>query len=107
MIASAAAAAPVALVESLTGNTSTLEHMDYLRLGQVIRLSPQDTLVLTFVRSCMRETIRGGIVTIGTDRSDVESGEVVRDKGECGARQIVLTNGQTAIGGRTFRGPPH
>jgi hypothetical protein len=107
-IASAAAAGPieVALVESFTGNTSTLEYMDYLRPGQVIRLSPQDTLVLTYVRSCVRETIRGGIVTIGTDRSDVESGEVVRDKGECGARQIVLTGGQTAIGGRTFRGPP-
>jgi len=109
MIASAATADPieVALVESLTGNTSTIEHMDYLRPGQVIRLSPRDTLVLTYVGPCVRETIRGGTVTIGTDKSDVQSGEVVRSKGECGAGQIVLTSGQTAIGGRTFRGPPH
>jgi hypothetical protein len=109
MIASTAVAAPieVALVESLSSNTSTVEHMDYLRPGQVIRLAPRDTLVLTYMSSCVRETIRGGTVTIGTDKSDVQSGEVVRSKGECGAGRVVLTNAQTPIGGRTFRGPSH
>jgi len=109
MIASTAAAAPleVALVESLTGNTSTVEYMDYLRFGQVIRLGPRDTLVLTYMTSCVRETIRGGTVTIGTDASDVQSGEVVRIRGECGGGKILLTGAQTAIVGRSFRGPSH
>jgi len=109
MIASAATAAPieVAFVESLTGNTSTVEHMEYLRPGQVIRLGPRDTLVITYVISCVRETIRGGTVTIGTDRSDVQSGEVVRSKGDCGAGRVVLTDAQAPIAGRTFRGPSH
>jgi hypothetical protein len=107
MIASTATAAPVevALVESLTGNTSTVEYMDYLRPGQIIRLGPRDTLVLTYMTSCVRETIRGGTVTIGTDASNVQSGEVVRVGGECGGGKIMLTGAQTAIGGRSFRGP--
>lgn len=109
MIASTAVAAPVevAMVESLTGNTATVEHMDYLRPGQIIRLGPRDTLVLTYMSSCVRETIRGGIVTIGTDKSDVQSGEVVRSKGECGAGRVVLTGAQAVVGGRSFRGPTH
>ena len=109
MIASTATAAPVevALVESLTGNTSTVEYMDYLRPGQIIRLGPRDTLVLTYMTSCVRETIRGGTVTIGTEASTVQSGEVVRVSGECGGGKIVLTGAQTAIGGRSFRGPAH
>jgi hypothetical protein len=109
MIATAAPAAPleVALVESLTGSTSAIEYMDYLKPGQVIRLGARDTLVLTYMTSCVRETIRGGTVTIGTDASDVQSGEVVRIKGQCGVGRIVLTGAQTAIGGRSFRGPSH
>jgi len=108
LIASPILAAPVevAVVESLTGNTATVEHMDYLRPGQIIRLGPRDTLVLTYMASCVRETIRGGTVTIGTEKSDVQSGEVVRAKGECGAGKIVLTGTQTAVGGRSFRGSP-
>ena len=107
MTASGATAADVALVESLTGNTSTVEHMHYLTPGQVIHLGPQDTLVLTYMTSCVREAIRGGTITIGIDKSDVQSGEVVRSMGDCSAGQVVLTSGQTAIGGRTFRGPLH
>lgn len=109
MFASAAAAGPieVALVESMSGNTSTVGYMDYLKPGQVIRLGARDTLVLTYMSSCVRETIRGGTVTIGTDSSDVQSGEVVRFRGECGVGKIVLTGAQTPIGGRTFRGPSH
>jgi hypothetical protein len=107
IIASTAAAAPieVALVESFNGNTSTVERLDYLRPGQVIRLGTTETLVLTYMTSCIRETIRGGTVTIGTQASDVQSGEVVRTRGECGGGKVLLTGAQTPIGGRTFRGP--
>ena len=83
MMFASAAAGPieVALVESMSGNTSTVGYMDYLKPGQVIRLGARDTLVLTYMSSCVRETIRGGTVTIGTDSSDVQSGEVVRNSG--------------------------
>jgi hypothetical protein len=109
LIASAAAAAPleVALVENLTGNSPGVEFMDYVQAGQVIRLGPRDTLVLSYVTSCVRETITGGTVTIGTDWSEVQSGQVVRARGRCGVGKMVLTGAQAPIGGRAFRGPSH
>jgi hypothetical protein len=109
VITSSAAADPVqvALIESLTGNSSKIERMDYLQPGEVIRLGGRDILVLTHLTSCVRETIRGGVVTIGTDASDVQSGEVVRTRSDCASGKILLTGAQTAIAGRSFRGSSH
>ena len=68
-LASAAVADPigVALIESLTGASPGVEFMDYVRTGQVIRLGPHQTIVLRYMSSCLRETITGGTVTVGTD----------------------------------------
>jgi hypothetical protein len=109
MIASAAAAAPldVAVVEGFNGNSSSIGFMDYVHPGQVIRLGPRETLVLSYETSCVRETITGGIVTIGSDWSEVQSGQVMRTRGQCGVGKMVLTGMQTSIGGRSFRGPNH
>src|SRR6516165_11155951 len=57
----------VAVVESISGNSSGVEFMDYLHLGQVIRLNNRETLVLSYKASCLRETITGGTVTVGLD----------------------------------------
>jgi hypothetical protein len=104
--ASGAAADPldVALVESLTDNLSGVALMDYVRAGQVIRLGPQQTIVLSYMASCVRETITGGTITIGTQRSEVKSGDVQRSDGRCDLGRIELM-GEPSIGGRTFRGP--
>jgi hypothetical protein len=103
--ASVAVANPseVAVVESISGNSSGLEFMDYLHLGRVIRLSPRDTLVLSYKASCVRKTITGGTVTVGLDRSQVQSGEVQRSIGRCSEGKSELTGAQS-IAGRTFRG---
>jgi hypothetical protein len=47
-VASPVAADPtgIAVVESLTGNLSGVEFMDYVHAGQVIRLGPHQTIVL-------------------------------------------------------------
>jgi energy-converting hydrogenase Eha subunit C len=107
IIASAAAAAPleVALVESLTSNSPGVEFMDYVQAGQIIRLGAHETIVLSYMTSCVRETITGGTVTVGTDWSEVQSGEVRRARGQCDTGTMVLTGAQSHIGGRTFRGP--
>jgi hypothetical protein len=107
IMASAAAAAPldVALVESLTSNSPGVGLMDYVQAGQIIRLGPHDTIVLSYMTSCLRETITGGTVTVGTDWSEVQSGEVRRMRGQCDTGKMVLTGAQSHIGGRTFRGP--
>ena len=97
----------VALVESTSSNSLGVRPMDYVRAGQIIRLGPHDTIVLRYMSSCLRETITGGTVTVGPDWSEVQSGEVQRLRGQCGAGKMVLTGTQSPIAGRTFRGPGH
>jgi hypothetical protein len=108
-VASPAAADPtgVALVEGLTGNPSGVEFMDYVRAGQVIRLGPHQTMVLSYMASCVRETITGGTVTVGTQRSEVQSGHVRRIEGHCYSGRMELTGEEAHVGGRVFRGPAH
>jgi hypothetical protein len=107
-VAAAADPVEVALVESIRGNSSGVEFMDYLRVGRVIHLDPHETIVLSYKASCVRETITGGTVTVGIDRSQVQSGKVKRFDGRCDAGKMVLTGAQSEIAGRTFRGGlPH
>ena len=57
--------------------------MDYVEPGQVIRLGAADGLVLGYLKSCWRETITGGTVTVGTEQSQVAGGEVARVLVQC------------------------
>jgi hypothetical protein len=94
------------LVESVSGNPSGVEFMDYLRPGQVIRLAPHETMVLSYRISCVRETITGGTVSIGIDHSLEQSGQVRRIDTRCETGKMVLTGGHREIAGRIFRGGP-
>jgi hypothetical protein len=103
---SVAAAAPVqvALVENVTGNPAGVEFMDYLETGKIIELGPRDTIVLSYMSSCVRETITGGTVTIGTDQSEAQGAKVARIKVPCDAGKMVLASKQAAeFSGRIFR----
>jgi hypothetical protein len=57
----------------------------------VIRLAPRDTLVLSYLKSCAHETITGGTVTVGAERSEVEGGRIARAKVPCDGGRIRLT----------------
>jgi hypothetical protein len=106
---SVAAAAPVqvALVENVTGNPAGVEFMDYLETGKIIALGSRDTIVLSYMGSCVRETITGGTVTVGTDQSEVQAGKVARTKVPCDPGKMLLPAGQAAqFGGRIFRSAP-
>ena len=105
VLASAAAANPVevALLERVSSNSVSGDLMEYVRAGQIIRLGPRETIVLSYMSSCLRETITGGTVTVGKDWSAVQSGEVQRLRDECGGK-MILTGAQSPIAGRTFRG---
>jgi hypothetical protein len=109
-VAGAAAAAPaqqVALVEDISGNSTGAEFMDYLETGRVIRLGPHDSIVLSYMSSCMRETITGGTVTVGTDQSEVQSGKVERIKVACDAGKMLLSGEQTRpAAGSVLRSAP-
>jgi hypothetical protein len=109
VVGSLAAAAPVqvALVENITGNPAGVEFMDYLEAGKIIALGPRDTIVLSYMSSCVRETITGGTVTIGTDQSEAQGAKVVRTKVPCDAGKMVLATAQSSqFGGRIFRSAP-
>jgi len=74
---------PTALVEDVKSAGAGIEFMDYVGRGQIIKLAPGDTLVLSYLRSCEHETITGGTVVVGMERSEVSDGKVVRAKVPC------------------------
>jgi hypothetical protein len=96
---------PVALVEDVRGTSAGLEFMDYVASGKVIRLRPNDVLVLSYLNSCWSERIIGGTITVGRDQSEVQGGKVTRTKVPCNAAQLDLNSKQsTQSAGAVFRG---
>lgn len=87
---SAPVQAPAALVEEVHGTVPGIEFMDYVAVGREIRLGPKDSIVLGYLRSCWRETITGGTVTVGDEQSKVQSGKVERSKVECDSKRKPL-----------------
>ena len=65
----------VALVES--SNSASVALMDYVQAGQVIRLGPHETIVLSYMARAARNDHRRQC-DFGTDRSDVQFGSVER-----------------------------
>ena len=96
---------PAALVEEVRGTPAGVAFMDYVAAGKVIRLRPQESIVLGYLGSCWHETIKGGMVTVGAEQSEVQGGEVVRRKVMCNGGRIALTPGQAnQSAGTTVRG---
>jgi len=103
----AAAQGPVAVVEEVTGHSAGVGFMDYVDAGKVIRLAPQDSIVLGYMKSCVREKISGGTITVGVDKSDVQSGQVERSTVACDAGKMLLTVQQAdQAAGLVLRGRP-
>jgi hypothetical protein len=87
---------PTALVEDVKSATADIEFMDYVGNGQVITLAPRDVLVLSYLKSCEHETITGGTVTVGAERSDVRDGQIARAKVPCDGGKIRLSSQQAS-----------
>lgn len=95
---------PTALVENVKSASADVEFMDYVGIGQVIKLEPSDVLVLSYLKSCEHETITGGTVRVGSDKSVVEGGKVVRTKVPCNGGSMKLSPQQAnASGASSFR----
>jgi hypothetical protein len=87
---------PTALVEDVQGATASVEFMDYVGNGQVIKLEPGAILVLSYLKSCEHETITGGTVIVGAERSDVQDGQIVRAKVPCDGGKMRLSSQQAS-----------
>ncbi|MDY0873220.1 hypothetical protein [Dongia rigui] len=86
-----AASKPVAIVEDSPLTMGRGQAFDLLNESEVLTLAPQQTLVLGYLKSCTRETITGGTVTIGAKESTVEGGKVTREKTVCTQTKLALT----------------
>ena len=101
-----ALAAPAAIVEDLTGSVAGVDVLDYVDAGRLIELK-QGSIVLGYLKSCVRETIRGGTVKIGSERSEVAGGTVERKTSPCDGGKLQLTAEQAGkSGAMVFRRPP-
>jgi len=91
LVLTASAQSPAAVVEELAGNVPGVQFMDYVDPGQIIRLGAHDRIVLGYLKSCWRETITGGTVTVGAEQSEVAGGEVARAKVACEGGKMMLS----------------
>jgi hypothetical protein len=92
---------PIAIVEDVRSATADVEFMDYVGAGQIIKLGPKDVLVLSYLRSCAHETITGGTVRVGLEKSEVADGQVVRAKVPCDGGKITLASAQASTSAAT------
>jgi hypothetical protein len=86
------AAPAAALVEDVSGASAGVEFMDYVEPGKVIHLGPHDSIVLSYLYSCVRERIEGGVVTVGREQSDVRSGRVERTSTACDTGRMLIAS---------------
>lgn len=106
-LGAAAAEGPVAVVEDVKGRVAGVEFMDYVAAGKVIKLGAKDSIVLGYLSSCWRETITGGVVVVGEERSTVHAGTIERSKVDCDTGQMQLSERQAKqSAGTVFRGVP-
>lgn len=98
-VPAAAANEPVAMVEDVKSKSAGVQFMEYLTQGKVIALAPKDVLVVDYFHSCVRETITGGTVTVGAERSDVIGGDVSSETVQCDGGQLRLTAQQASQSG--------
>lgn len=107
LVAPAIAQQPAAIVEDVEAPSAGVAFMDYLVPGRVIELGTNGTLKLGYLRSCFSETITGGQVVVGRERSRVAGGNLERRRVECDGGSLRLSDeqaGKSAV--LVLRRPP-
>jgi len=103
LTAPALAEPPVALVEELQGKVTGAEFMDYVTPGQVIKIGAGGSIVLSYLKSCRRETISGiGTVIVGSDASKVHLSDVKDETIACDADHAHATVRETSEAAATI-----
>lgn len=90
-IAAKAASHPVAIVEESARTEGKGQPFDLLSESDTVTLAADETIILGYLKSCVRETITGGTVTVGNKESIVEGGKVAREKTECTVNKLALS----------------
>ena len=100
---SAQAGGPVAIVEAVDSPGAGVELMDTLEAGRTLRLGAGGTIEIGYLASCLDERITGGVVAIGSERSDVVGGVVDRSTVACDSGHIVTGPESQAFAGSVQR----
>lgn len=107
LAAPAMAETPAAIVEDVQGKVDGVEFMDYVAPGKIIKLGPKAGITLSYLKSCLRETITEGVVLVGAEQSTVQLGNVQRVKVPCDVNAVQLSereaNQSAATTFRTMR----
>lgn len=103
----APAATPTALVEDVSDGVDGVQPMDYVAAGRTVALKAGQTLTLSYLESCVNETITGGSVTIGARESAVQGGSIDRHTLPCDGGKLLLASNEAGKAGVTvFRSAP-
>jgi hypothetical protein len=93
----AAAQSPVAVVEEIQGKVAGAEFMDYVTPKSVIKIGNGGSIVLSYLKSCRRETISGtGTVIVGAEESTVHLADLKAEKTNCDSSQANVTTRETS-----------
>jgi hypothetical protein len=93
----AAADSPVAVVEEIQGKVTGAEFMDYVTPRSVIKIGDGGSIVLSYLKSCRRETISGaGTVVVGAEASMVDQAVLKAEKTNCDPNQANATTRDTS-----------
>lgn len=104
-VAAQAAPRPVVIVEDSMKTKGPVQAFSLLAENATFDLAKGETIVLGYLKSCTRETITGGSVTIGAKESVVEGGVVRREQTECAVNKLALTADESQQSGViAFRG---
>ncbi|WP_035685052.1 hypothetical protein [Bradyrhizobium sp. Cp5.3] len=90
----AVAQTPAAIVEDVQGKVDGIAFMDYVAPGKIIKLGPKASVTLSYLKSCLRETISEGVVLVGAEQSTVQLGDVQRVKVPCDTNAAQLSERQ-------------
>src|SRR3954447_4467915 len=91
LAAPALAETPAAIVEDVQGKVDGVAFMDYVAPGKIIKLGPKAGITLSYLKSCLRETISEGVVLVGAEQSTVQLGNLQRVKVPCDANAAQLS----------------
>ena len=81
-----------AIVEYMSTSDVGVQPMEILEEGRVIELGDNSTLTLGYLRSCIRETITGGKVTVGLEESKVENGKRLVEEVDCDGGSVIKSS---------------
>ena len=84
--------APVAMIIRNWDDESGRDRaIEYINQGAVLELGADETAIIGYLQSCTLETVKGGVVTIGLEQSEIRGGTITREQFACAADELDNT----------------